>query len=177
MALKLGLREQELMFAEWTDVNWQDSTFRVQGKQHWEFKVKDSEQREVPIPADLLERLREWRRTRPKSKLIVGTASDKPNGHFLRALKRLAKREGLNCGSCGGCRGTGDCQQWTLHKLRRTYATTLLRNGVDVRTVQAYAGHADMETTLRYLRPASAAEAQERINAIQWGEASRSNEP
>lgn len=171
MALKLGLREQELMFAEWGDVHWQDATFRVQGKPHWGFKVKDSEQREVPIPADLLYRLEEWHARRPDSRLILGTENDKPNGHFLRALKRLAKREGLNCGACAGCTGpTGECRQFTLHKLRRTYATTLLRNGLDVRTVQAYAGHADLETTLRYLRPASSRESQEKINAITWGQ-------
>jgi integrase len=170
MALKLGLREQEVMYAEWGDVDQEASVFRVQGKERWGFKVKDSEQREVPVPTDLLERLREHRSAHPKTRLIVGTAKGRPNGHFLRGLKRLAKRVGLNCGACRGCRGKNEeCQQWTLHKLRRTYATALLRAGVDVRTVQAFAGHADLETTLRYLRPASAGESQQKINSIKWG--------
>jgi site-specific recombinase XerD len=39
----------------------------------------------------------------------------------------------------------------TPHALRRTFATYLIRNGVDVRTVQELLGHADLQTTARYL--------------------------
>jgi integrase len=169
LGLKLGLREQEITYAEWGDVNWDESVFRVQGKAHWGWKIKDNEMREIPISADVLEHLKARRKEFPKTKLIVGTSSDRPNQHFLRTLKRLARRAGLNCGKCHGC-GTEsqECENWTLHKLRRTFCTTLLRNGVDARTVSAWAGHADLATTLRYLRPASAKEMQDRVNAIPW---------
>lgn len=169
LGLKLGLREQEITYAEWSDVNWDESVFRVQGKTYWKWKIKDSEMRDTPIPADVLGHLEAWRKEHPKTRLIVGTSTDRPNQHFLRTLKRLARREGLNCGECDGC-GTElqECREWTLHKLRRTFCTTLLRQGVDARTVQAWAGHADLETTLRYLRPLAAKEMQDRVNAIVW---------
>lgn len=169
MALKLGLREQELVYAEWMDLDAEDAVFRVQGKAHWNFKVKDSEQRDVPVPADLLKTLKDWRELRPKSRLILGTGTEQPNSKLLRTLKRLAKKAGLNCGQCAGCKAIhNECQRWTLHKFRRTYLTTLLRNGIDLRTVQSYAGHADLESTLRYLKPAAAKEAQARISAIRF---------
>lgn len=169
MGLKLGLREQEIMYAEWGDVDLEESAFRVQGKRHWNFRVKDSEQREVPIPCDLLAELKAWRESHPETRLIVGTSSDSPNTKLLRTLKRLAKAAGLTCGKCEGCTGSvKECQDWTLHKLRRTYCTTLLRNGVDLKTCQHFMGHADLASTMRYLRPAAGREAQQRINAIQF---------
>lgn len=172
MALQLGLREQELMYAEWADVDFHHAAFRVQGKPARGFAVKDSEQREVPIPTELLERLKEWQKDHAKGGLILGTASGEPNTHLLRTLKRLANRAGLSCGKCKGCKKTGECEQWYLHKFRATYLTTLLRSGLDARTVQAFAGHSDLNTTLRYLKPASASEMQTAINAVKWMDAS-----
>jgi hypothetical protein len=40
--------------------------------------------------------------------------------------------------------------------------------GVGVRTMRRLAGHSDLESTLRYLRPASGPELQAKINAVQW---------
>ncbi len=169
MALKLGLREQELVYSSWNDLDVNHSVFRVQGKPSLGFALKDSEQREVPIPQDLLTALSERHTAHPDSTLILGTAKDTPNTHLLRTLKRLAKRVGLNCGKCDGCKAKlEECQEWTLHKFRRTYLTTLLRNGLDLKTVQHYAGHSDLASTMRYLRHASTKESQSKINSIVW---------
>jgi integrase len=169
LGLKCGLRERELMHLEWSDIHWDDSVLRVTSKPQWDFKIKDSEQRDIPIPKDLMSRLKIWHKAHPKSRLIFGTISGLPNGKLLRTLKRLAKRSGLNCGACEGCQSLlGECQQWTLHKLRRTFCTTLLRNGLDLSTVQKFMGHADLASTMRYLRPATGKESQAKINAIVW---------
>jgi integrase len=171
LGLKCGLRELEIVYLEWADIHWQDKVLRVQGKAHWGFRVKDSEQRDVPIPDDLFAHLEVWKKGHGKDKLILGTKSDKPNMHLLRQLKRMVNRAGLDCKVCGGCTGEiKECEQWTLHKLRRTYATTLLRNGVDVRTVMKFCGWSDMETAMRYIRPAGSKETQKVISAIQFEE-------
>jgi integrase len=190
MALMLGLREQELMYACWSDVDFHEETFRVTSKPDLGFNIKDREERLLPVPAELLQRLRKRKREVPDSKLILATRNNAPNGHLLRMLKALAQRTGLNCGRCKTClshvpdssdswrvlnirssdpMAGQQCKEFTLHKLRRSYLTTLLRNGVDARTVQHFAGHSELATTLRYLSPATADEMKGTINAIQWG--------
>jgi site-specific recombinase XerD len=42
-----------------------------------------------------------------------------------------------------------------LKTFRSTYATGTLRAGFDVRTVQHWMGHKSLETTMRYLVPAT----------------------
>ena len=39
----------------------------------------------------------------------------------------------------------------SIYSLRHTYATTLLRSHVDIRTVQKLLGHSDISTTMEYL--------------------------
>jgi integrase len=192
MGLMLGLRDQELMHACWPDVDFHHATFRVTGKPDLGFAVKDAEERLMPIPAELLTRLEQRHAEVPSHRLILGTRNDRPNGHLLRSLKRLAQKAGLNCGQCKTCRthkpakredkplsanrksnpDTGqECALWTLHKFRKTYLTTLLRQGVDAKTAQSFAGHSSLETTLKYLAAASSEEMQTKINSIQWGNA------
>ena len=44
-----------------------------------------------------------------------------------------------------------DREHITPHRLRHTFATHLVRNGVDARIVQELLDHADLQTTARYL--------------------------
>jgi integrase len=177
LALKLGLREQEIMHAEWPDVDTHHATFRVQGKVRkglngWTFAPKDAEQRIIPMPADLLQSLAAWHHARPDTVLIVGNDGDRPEGHLLRKLKQLVRNAGINCGRCEGCQREGsfaECEQWRLHKFRATYITKIVRK-MDLESARKYAGHSDIQTTQFYLEatdPASP-ETQTAINAITW---------
>jgi integrase len=168
LGLKCGLRDQELMHLEFRDLNWEDKTLRVQAKEEWAFFPKAWEQRDIPISDDLLEELHCWQNRREGQAIVLGTKNRKPNTKLLRTLKRLVYRASLNCGRCDSCRKLKECQEFTLHRFRRTYLTTLLRNGIDIRTVQAYAGHKDIASTMRYLTPASGPEALARLNLVKW---------
>lgn len=169
LGLKCGLRDQELMHVEFRDISWEGKTLCVRAKPQWGFNVKTWEQRNVPVPSDFLEELRLWQEQRLGHSLILGTRNKKPNTKLLQSLKRLARRAGLNCGRCDACLERNECAEFTLHRFRRTYITKMLRglNG-DLRTVQAYAGHKDITSTMRYLVPESAEESQAKVDAIKW---------
>ena len=173
LALKLGLRDQEVQFAEFTDISWEESVYHVRSKPKFGFTVKDYEERDIPIPLDFLGELKEWKDAHPKQNLIVPTSKGRPNGKLLRMLKRLARRAGIECGWCPNCiaRVIGDrsCDKIELHKFRRTCITMWLRSPkLDPRTVMEYAGHADLETTLRYACPAAAQERIAAVSEIKW---------
>ena len=169
IAWKCGLREQELMYLEFSDIDLHDHTLRVKGKEEYGFKVKDSEQRDVPIMDDLFAALVAWKKKHPRQSLVLANGEGKPNSHLLRTLKRLARKAGLNCGKCKGCKSkSGECEDYTLHRFRRTYITMMLRKGWDLRTVQAWAGHSDLASTMRYLRPAAGEEVRTKLRAMEW---------
>lgn len=170
MYLRLGLRYKELKFAEWKhNVFFDTGIFRVRGNPKWKFKPKAYHQRDVPIPKDLLEKMRQYHAAHPEDVLINGTAGGLPNPKTLRALKRLARRLGLNCGTCEGClHKNKECRLFFLHKFRATCLTKLLRQGFDLRTVMRFSGHKTLEAVIRYLTPMSNDEIKTRIDSMVW---------
>lgn len=169
--LTCGLREQEVMHLEWKDVNAEASKLTLRANPKWGFKLKDYEEREVPLKADLLKSLQKYRQAHPGTQLVFGAKGgelDAPDGHLLRRLKRLVRAAELNCKVCDGCNKRNECERWWLHKFRATYITTLLRNGVDLRSVMALSGHSDLDSVMRYLRPAESETIQEKVNSIKF---------
>ena len=57
-------------------------------------------------------------------------------------------------------RYTPVCNEWTLHKFRRTWATLHLRAGVSTYELQDWIGHSDQEMLKRYAKNAGAQSAQ-----------------
>jgi integrase len=168
IALMCGLREQELMHLKWADVDTHHKVLTVRSAPEWGFHVKDKEERSIPIPDDLVPQLVEYHEQHPLTVFVTGTATDKPNTKLLRTLKRLVNAAGLQCGVCDGCRETHECGEWYLHCFRSSYITRLIREGVDVRTIMRLSGHSDLDTILKYMRPAENVETQAAINRIVW---------
>jgi integrase len=168
LLLQTGLRMGEAMHLGWHNVDLHAKVIRVREQRRSGATIKDRAERSVPMPDDLIATLKEWRQVRPKSRLMVGTERDTPNRKWLQTLKRTVRAAKLNCGQCDGCKGTKECNRWYLHKFRVTYTTTLLRNGVDARTVMSFTGHEDLATVLRYLAPAGHKPMQAKISAIKW---------
>ena len=152
----------------WSNIDLKTGVLRVRSKPELGFKIKDSEERDIPIPADLLARLKTCRAKHPKIRFVTGTKKDKPNTKLLRTLKRLARAAELNCGQCQGCAEHEECKGWFLHKFRSTCITKLLRSGMDLRTVMKFSGHSDLESVMRYLSPAGDEAIKAHVNAVKW---------
>jgi integrase len=154
--LQAGLREDELKFLYWEDVDFIHGTLKVRAKPEYDFLIKDHEERTVTVPMSLTEALREHKKNNPH-RLVFATRSGLPNTHLLELCKRIANRAKVHCTHdwCRGCcRKPKRCEHWYLHKFRATYATELLRQGYDIVTVRKQLGHKPgSDATFRYLAP------------------------
>ena len=85
--------------------------------------------------------------------LVFPNGEGKPDGHFLRKLKAIAKKAGVEGAE--------------LHRFRKTYADTLHEEGVSVNTIRIRLGHESLDVTLAYLKgkDAESEEAQEQANS------------
>ncbi len=165
-------REREVAFTAWPNLDLKNGLWHVRAKRELGFKPKDYEERTVPIPDWLVEDLKIWRKSHGRRYLVFPHSGGNPEGHMLRTVKQIALEAKLNCGHCTNRRGLSCkrhpvCYRWYLHKFRATAATTWLQNDIDIRTVQTWLGHSDMESTLRYLKAASARQPiiREKVNA------------
>src|SRR5713226_5304910 len=153
--LMTGEREQEVMHTYWSDVNFAAATVRVSHKPDRGWTPKAYKEREIPIPAKLAKSLKAWKVKADKTcGLVFPTAGCKPKLDFLDCLKAVAERAKL------------DQDNFWLHKFRATFATRCLWAGVDLRTVQQWLGHSDMESTMRYLKPSRSQHVRNKVNEI-----------
>ncbi len=153
--LQTGLRMREAMYLYWTDIDFKHNVLRVVAKPEFDFTTKTWEERTVTLPSKLAKELEKAKKT-SSHKLVFPTKGGLPNDKWLYVIKRIAKRAALNCGNCSTCLQKNECKHWYTHKFRSTFATTLLRAGVDLASVQYQMGHKDLESTMRYLAPIEA---------------------
>jgi len=151
--LMTGMREQEVMYTYWSDVNLAHAIVPVSHKPDRGWTPKVYKEREIPIPAKLEKSLKAWKAKADKTcGLVFPTAGCKPKLDFLDCLKAVAVRAKL------------DSENFWLHKFRATFATQCLWAGVDLRTVQQWLGHSDMESTMRYLKPSRSQHVRDKVN-------------
>ena len=136
LLLSTGLRRSEAAAITLDQIDLEHRQLRVRGK--------GNKERMVPLTADVVKAIERHLATRAPTEcnhLFISSVTGEPltGGGVYKVIRPLLKRAGL------------DGQGITPHKLRHTFATHLVRNGVDVKTVQELLGHADLGTTAKYL--------------------------
>jgi integrase/recombinase XerD len=179
--LGTGCRDKEVTFAAWNDIDFDKKTYHVRRKEDVGFTPKSHESRTIPLPDSLVALLKErWRRA-AHDRWIFVNQEDRPDNHFLRKLKKIAFRAGLNCGQCRttitegryekrkqvevSCKTRPVCQHFYLHRFRKTCASRWEQHGVPIRTIQHYLGHKNLETTINNLGIADSEKLRGNINA------------
>jgi site-specific recombinase XerD len=135
-----GLRVSEVTQLQVSDI---DSARKIVRVRHG----KGGKDRQTLLPVKLLDPLRcYWRSQRPANWLFPSsdpTRPISPKAVFL-ACRQAAKKAGIS-------------KPVHPHSLRHAFATHLLEAGVNLRTIQILLGHANLETTARYLHVADVA--------------------
>jgi len=125
--LYTGMRVGELVTRQVSDIDWISRRMKVVGKGDIERYVDIH-----PQLYDMLEKV-----YRGKKGLLFPLTRER----IEQIVKHYAKKAGLDTTPRSGV---------TPHKFRHTFATWLLEQGANIRTVQEALGHADISTTQIY---------------------------
>ena len=132
-AYATGMRLGEVIHLLLTDIDSQRMVIRVE-------QGKGRKDRYVMLSASLLETLRlYWRASRPKPHLFPGKDGKEPlhPTSAQKAFHRARERARIE-------------KPISFHTLRHSFATHLLEDGANVRTIQSLLGHRSLESTQRY---------------------------
>jgi len=136
MFLFCGLRKSELLNLKYTDVDLENmSIFVRQGK--------GSKDRVVPISLGLVPSLKKYLEERKRLNKTCPeffASLNRNSGYTINGLKRLV----IQLKQCSGI-------NFTVHKLRHTFATLMLEGGCDIYSLSRMMGHSDIKTTTIYL--------------------------
>ena len=128
-----GLRCNEVIHLRVEDIDSQRMLIRVR-------HGKGGRERQVPLSPKLLAVLREyWEQYRPAPWLFPGKFPDRP---MITAAVRWACRK--------VAQEVPQIPNVTPHSLRHSYATHLMDDGVNLRTIQILLGHSSVSTTAIY---------------------------
>lgn len=143
LGARAGLRREEMQYLEWSDIDFKNNRIHIAPKAGW--NPKDYERRWIPIFSDLRQHLAQIK-GRAKEGWILAQEGDRPTvGSMTEYFGRLTHKAGL---------------KGSIHTLRHTFGAHLAQAGVSLRKIQAWMGHASIETTEIYahLMPVDAGE-------------------
>lgn len=132
-----GLRVSELIALSVYDIDFNNSILRIKGK--------GSKERIVPVGEVALSYIKQYLEVRGQllkkkscDMLFLNTRGEGISRQgFFKNLKNILKEKGLK-------------SDISPHSLRHSFATHLLENGADLRSIQVMLGHSDISTTKIY---------------------------
>ncbi len=144
LALYCGCRCDEIRWLEWDDVDLEEGWIHIRPKRGlWSPKSSSSE-RSIPIAAELADYLTNTPRTCRRWVAPSLTNGQWDRRHLCTKTRQLFKAAGVDDGG-----------PHTLHRLRGTFATSVLRGGGDLESLRQVLGHSALSVTAGYLEATS----------------------
>ena len=134
-----GLRVSELVNLELSDIDTYNDTILINGK--------GSKERIVPIGEYSKKYLNDYLQVRNE---LIKRKNGNPNKLFLNNHGMPITRNGFNFLLNNILKEKGIKKNITPHTLRHSFATHMLDNGADLRSIQELLGHSDIVTTRIY---------------------------
>jgi len=134
-----GLRVSELVNLELSDIDLYNDTILINGK--------GSKERIVPIGDVAKKYLKDYLEIRNQ---LIKRKNGNPNKLFLNNHGLPITRNGFNFLLNNILKEKGINKKVTPHTLRHSFATHMLDNGADLRSIQELLGHSDIVTTRIY---------------------------
>jgi site-specific recombinase XerD len=111
---------------------------------------KGGQDRYVPLQSRTLEILREHWRTHRSAQWLFPAPVRRGTRYFVPEGAGPVSRTSLQSAFVRALRRSGVNKRAHVHTLRHSYATHLLEDGADSRTIQVYLGHRSLRTTQIY---------------------------
>jgi len=154
ISLYCGLRIGEICALQWSDYNDLERTLNITKTLQRTYNIAQNNtflsigspktlnsERIVPVPSNIAMMIKSFKRFANKS-FYMTTNSSKPLEP--RTLRKYFKNVLHDCG----------LDNFTFHALRHTFATRLVENGSDYKTISAILGHSSVITTMNlYVHP------------------------
>jgi len=160
MGLGTGMRRGELLNATWRDIDFARMTVDVAPKRDsvdtWEWHIKDTERRTLPLTAELVSLLVEHQMSQPEGCPYVFVPMERYER--IQELRRAGQwtvergRSPLSkfCQHFNKIRRLAGIDTGTFHDLRRTCLSNWIIQGLSLHEVKELAGHAGIETSERF---------------------------
>ncbi|NQU74020.1 MAG: site-specific integrase [Candidatus Omnitrophica bacterium] len=135
-----GMRRGEILSLNWSDIDFKQSMIYIRSKDGFrpkgiDKKSKQAKTRVIPIHDHLKSMLYKLRQ--PSGKVFTYKGQPYSHNRLRRVLMRIARQAGIK-------------DLTRLHELRHSYATFLVKHGVDIYKVKELLGHSDIRDTMRY---------------------------
>jgi integrase len=127
-ALHTGMRKSEILGLTWQDIDFGAKTITVR-------QTKNNEPKVIPMNQSLYEELQRLPR-RLHSAYVFCNVQGERYDEVKRSFKTACRKAGI--------------VDFRFHDLRHSFASHLVMNGINLKTVQHLLGHKDIRMTLRY---------------------------